>query len=85
MTPNNSKPKPVESWEAGAYDRAAAIARRQDYLGPLDVLLFGIAIPDDGLQPKAIPRHDGEADCCSHARSMNCFAYLGNPLNASDH
>ena len=34
---------------------AAAIGRRQDYLGAPYMLLFGVAIPDDGLQPKAIP------------------------------
>ena len=46
---------------------AAAVGRRQDDLGALDVLLFGVAIPDDGLQPKAILGRDSDADPCSHA------------------
>src|SRR5262245_1014740 len=64
---------------------AAALGRCQDHFGTLDVFLFGIAVPDNGLQPKTIIGRDSEADPCSHALSMNCFAYLGNPLNASDH
>ena len=64
---------------------AAPIGRRQDDLGALDVLLLGIAIPDNGLQPEAILERDSDADPCSHGRSMNCFAPSGNPLNASHH
>jgi len=55
---------------------AAAIGRRQDYLGAPYVLLFGVAIPDDGLQPKAIPRRDSEADSCSHARLVPAWPGL---------
>jgi len=64
---------------------AAAVARRQDDLGALDVLLLGVAVPHDRLQPKPILRRDSDADPCSHGRSMNCFALSGNPLNASHH
>jgi hypothetical protein len=64
---------------------AAALARRQNDLGALDVLLLGVAIRDDGLQQKPILRRDSDADPCSHANSMNCFAPAGNPLNASHH
>ena len=64
---------------------AAARPRRQDGLGALDVLLLRVAVPDDGIQPKAILGRDSKADPCFHVRSMNCFAPYGNPLNASNH
>jgi hypothetical protein len=63
---------------------AAAVGRRHDDLGALDVLLLGVAIPDNGLQPEAILERDSNADPCSHAPSMHCFASSANPLNASD-
>ena len=64
---------------------AAALGRRQDDLGALDVLLLGVAIPDNGLQSKPVAGRDSDPDPCSHAHSMNCFANPGNPLNASHH
>jgi poly-beta-hydroxyalkanoate depolymerase len=41
------------------------IGRRQDDLGALQVFLLGVAIPDDGLQPKPILGRDSDADPCS--------------------
>jgi hypothetical protein len=39
-----------------------SMGRRQDDLGTLDVLLLGVAIPDDRLKPKPIFGSDSDAD-----------------------
>jgi hypothetical protein len=62
---------------------AVAIGRGKDDPSPPDMLLWGTTIRNDRLKPMAILGRDVYNNPCSHAASLNCFARLGNHLNAS--
>ena len=64
---------------------AEAVCRSQDDLGTGNVLLSAIAITDDPLKTTAILRRNGDADPCSHARTIRRPASNGNPVIETIH